>query len=138
MKVQLFNRIKVVDQKKCKRLNTQEDKDKLRNDKIDIFENTAPIMKVIEKYFQHTTDISISNNNVAFLNTTCENVSNEIRKLENRKDEYQTGEFLIQFSILSITSSILEAMEFFSLRNVKTEVLRSLDVGKVRSNSIFS
>ena len=75
--------------KECKRLNTQEDKDKLRNIKIDIFENKLPIVKVIEKYFEYTTDISKSINNIAFLNTTCKNVSNEIRKLENRKDEYE-------------------------------------------------
>ena len=77
--------------KECKRLNTQEDKDKLRNIKIDIFENKLPIVKVIEKYFEYTTDISKSINNIAFLNTTCKNVSNEIRKLENRKDEYEVG-----------------------------------------------
>ena len=80
--------------KECKRLNTQEDKDKLRNIKFDIFENKLPVMKVIEKYFEYTTDISNSNNNIAVLNTTCKNVSNEIRKLENRKDEYEVGEFL--------------------------------------------
>ena len=51
-------------------------------------------MKVIEKYFEYTTDISSSNNNIAFLNSTFKNVSNEIRKLENRKDEYEVGEFL--------------------------------------------
>ena len=34
--------------KECKRLNTQEDKDKLRIIKVDIFENKLPSMKVIE------------------------------------------------------------------------------------------
>ena len=82
--------------KECKRLNTQEDKDKLQNIKYDIFFiNKLPIKHIIEKYFEYTTDISSSKNNIAFLNTTCKNVSNEIRKLENRKDEYEVGEFLI-------------------------------------------
>ena len=77
--------------KECKRINTQEDKDKLRNTKIGIFINTLPIKTIIEQYFEYTTDISSSKNNIAFLNTTCKNVSNEIRKLENRKDEYEVG-----------------------------------------------
>ena len=28
-------------------------------------------MNVIEQYFEYTTDTSNSNNNIAFLNTTC-------------------------------------------------------------------
>ena len=39
-------------------------------------------MKVIEKYFEYTTDISNSNNNIAFLNTTCK-VKMSQMKLEN-------------------------------------------------------
>ena len=34
--------------KECRRLNTQEDKDKLRSIRTDMFENKLPIMKVIE------------------------------------------------------------------------------------------
>ena len=75
----------------CKRLNTQEDKDKLKNIEYDIFINKLPIKTIMEKYVEYTTDISSSKNNIAFLNTTCKNVSNEIRKLENRKDEYEVG-----------------------------------------------
>ena len=90
--------------KECKRLNTQEDKDKLRKIKIDILENKLPIMKVIEKYVEYTTDISKSINNIAFLNTTCKNVSNETRKIENRKDEYEVGEFLICREYTTTTS----------------------------------
>ena len=77
--------------KECKRLNTQEDKDKLKNIKSDIFVNKLPTKTIIEKYFEYTTNISSSKNNIALLNTTCKNVSNEIRKLENRKDEYEVG-----------------------------------------------
>ena len=79
--------------KECKRLNTQEDKDKLKNIKSNIFINKLPIKTIIEKYFEYTTDISSSKNNIAFLHTTCKNVSNEIRKLENRKDEYEVDNF---------------------------------------------
>ena len=81
--------------KECKRLHTQEDKDKLNNIKYDWFINKLPLKKWIEKYFQYTADISGSKNNIAYLNDTCKNVANEIRKLENRTGEYEVGEFLI-------------------------------------------
>ena len=93
--------------KECKRLNTQEDKDKLKNIKYDIFINKLPIKTIIEKYFEYTTDISSSKNNIAFLNTTCKNVSNEIRKLETRKDEYEVGEFLICREYTKTKTSVL-------------------------------
>ena len=135
--------------KECKRLNTQEDKDKLRNIKFDIFENKLPIMKVIEKYFEYTTDISNSNNNIAFLNTTCKNVSNEIRKLENREDEYEVGEFLTCREYTKTKTSVFNVNfkykivhigsdGIFTLKNVKTEILQSVEVAKIRSNFIFA
>lgn len=77
----------------CKRLETQEDKDKLSNIKDDIFINNITYKKFISKYVQYTSDISGSKNNIAYLNDTCKNVSSAIRKLENRKYEYETGEF---------------------------------------------
>ena len=80
--------------KECKRLKTKEDKDKLSNVKTDIL-NQLPSKKVIEKYFRYTTSISGSKHNIAYLNDTRKNVASEIRKLENRKDEYEVGEFLI-------------------------------------------
>ena len=73
--------------KECKRLKTKEDKDKLSNQ--------LPSKKVIEKYFRYTTSISGSKHNIAYLNDTRKNVASEIRKLENRKDEYEVGNFLI-------------------------------------------
>ena len=79
--------------KECKRLSNADGKIKLKNIYNDIFIYKLPIKTIIEKYFTYTTDISGSKNNIAFLNTTCKNVSNEIRKIETRKDEYEVGEF---------------------------------------------
>ena len=67
--------------KECKRLHTQDDKDKLKNIKTDIFENRLSTSEIIDKYFSYTDDITSSPNNIAFLNDTCKNVSREIRKL---------------------------------------------------------
>ena len=41
--------------------------------------NKLPIKKWIEQYFQYTTEISGSKNNIAYLNDTCKNVATEIR-----------------------------------------------------------
>jgi hypothetical protein len=79
----------------CKKLERQEDKDKLSNIKEDIFINNIIYKKFINKYFQYINNISGSKNNIAYLNDTCKNVSSTIRKLENRKYKYEIGEFLI-------------------------------------------
>jgi len=60
--------------KECKRLKTQEDKDKLSNVKTDIFVNKLPFKEIIKKYSRYTTSISGSKHNIAYLNDTCKNV----------------------------------------------------------------
>ena len=90
-----------------------------------------------------------SKNNIAFLNNTCKNVSNEIRKLENRKAEYEVGEYLIcreytktQTSTFNVNFKCkivhIGSDGVFTLKNVKTEILQSLRVEKIRSNFIFA
>ena len=133
----------------CKRLHTDEDKQKLNNIKVDIFENKISTTKLIEKYnFGFTNDIASSKYNIAYLNRTCKNVSSEIRKLENRKGEYEVGEFLIcreytktklgtfnvnfKYEIVYIGGGIMK------LKNVKTNTLQSLETDKVRKNFIFA
>ena len=135
--------------KECKRLHTQEDKEKLTNIKIDIFENKLSIKKIINKYnFEYTTDISGSKNNIAFLNNTCKNVSNEIRKLENRKDEYEVGEYLIcreytktksgTFNVNFVYKIVYIGGGFLKLKNDKTGKVQPLVIDKVRKNFIFA
>ena len=135
--------------KECKRLSNTDDKIKLKNIYNDIFIYKLPIKTIIGKYFTYTTDISGSKNNIAFLNTTCKNVSNEIRKLENRKDEYEVAEFLICREYTTTKTSVFNVSfkykivhigsdGIFTLKNVKTEILLSLPVDKIRSNFIFA
>ena len=132
----------------CKRLNNEGDRNKLKNIMDDIFVNKLPINKIIDKYFSYTDDIRGSTNNIAFLNNTCKNVSSEIRKLENRKDEYEVGEQIIcreytttdtsvfnvnfEYKIVHIGDGIL------TLKNIKTGILQSIGIDKVRSNFIFA
>ena len=135
--------------KECKRLHTQEDKDKLNNIKYDWFINKLPLKKWIEKYFKYTTDISGSKNNIAYLNDTCKNVAKEIRKLENRKGEYEVGEFLICREYTKTKTSVFNVNfqykivhigndNIMTLKNVKTQILQSIHIDKVRKNFIFA
>ena len=134
--------------KECKRLHTQEDKDKRSNIKRVIFENRLSTKKIIEKYFSYTDDITSSPNNIAYLNDTCKNVSREIRKLENRKGEYEVGEYLIcreytktnkatfnvnfKYEIVSVQNGIL------GFKNAKTKEVQTLIIEKARKNFIFA
>ena len=134
--------------KECKRLHTQEDKDKLMNIKKDIFVNKISTKKLIEKYFRYTNDIASSKFNIAFLNNTCRNVSNEIRKLENRTEEYECGETLICREYTKIKGRVFNVNfkydivkkenDILLLKNVKTKQIQPLHIDKVRKNFIFA
>ena len=109
--------------------------------------NKISTKKLIEKYFRYTDDIASSKFNIAFLNNTCRNVSNEIRKFENRTEENECGETLIcgeytktngsvfnvnfQYDIVKIDNDIL------LLKNVKTKQIQALHRDKIE-NFIFA
>ena len=135
--------------KECKRLKTKEDKEKLKNVKTDILVNKLPFKKVIEKYFRYTTSISGSKHNIAYLNDTCKNVASEIRKLENRKDEYEVGEFLICREYTKTPEAVFNVNFKYKivyigkdgtmkLKNTKTDILQPIQIKKVRENFIFA
>ena len=128
--------------KMCKRLHTEEDKQKLDNLKRDIFENKISTTKLIEKQFRYTDNIASSKFNIAYLNNTCKNVSNEIRKLENRKGKYEVGEHLICRENTKTKTSIFNVNFKFeivhigkdgimTLKNIKTNILQSLEIEKL-------
>lgn len=129
-------------------MHKQEDRDKLINIKKDIFENKLSVKNIIEKYFSYTDCITPSPNNIAFLNDTCKHVPNEIRKLENRDGEYCVGEFLICREYTTTPTSVFNVNfkykivhfdgEVMTLKNVKTEMLQSIHIDKVRKAFIFA
>jgi DNA-directed RNA polymerase subunit M/transcription elongation factor TFIIS len=110
--------------------------------------NFITYKKLINKYFQYTSDISGSKTNIAYLNDTCKNVSSAIRKLETRKYGYEIGEFLIcrkctksKNSVFNVNFKyeiVLANNQFMKLKNVKTGVVQPLDIEKVRKNFIFA
>ena len=116
--------------------------------KCDWFNNKLPLKKCIETYFQYPTNISGSKNNIAYLNDTCKNVASEIKKLENRKGEYEVGEFLIfrdntktnngVFNVNFQYEIVFVDNQFLRLKNVKAKLIQPLNIEKVRKNFIFA
>ena len=80
--------------KKIQRLKSDDDKQKLKQIKADIFNKDIPLIDTIKKYFKFTTNITKSENNIAFMNDTCKEVAKHIRKLQNKDAEYEVGEVL--------------------------------------------
>ena len=63
-----------------KRLKTQADKDVLRQFKADIFNESIPTSVTIKKYFKFASDIKTTHN-IAYRNTTCEDVAGAVRRM---------------------------------------------------------
>ena len=111
--------------------------------------NKLPTKEIIKKYhFRYTDDIASSKYNIAFLNNTCKNVSNQIRKLEHRKYEYEKDEVLICREYTKIKNNVFNVNfkykivkilgELLWLQNVKTGEVQFIYIDKVRSNFIFA
>jgi ribosomal protein S24E len=77
-----------------KRLKTQEDKDTLRRFFVDIFNEKIPIIVTLKKYFKFVSEIN-TDENIAYRNSTCKNVSSIVRKRLNKTSDYEKGEVLV-------------------------------------------
>ena len=74
--------------KENKRLKNEDDKQKLKQLKKDIFNNDISVKNIINKYFK-TTIRHDTLGNLAYRNSTCETVANYVRQLLNKKLEYE-------------------------------------------------
>ena len=133
--------------RECKRLKGQEDKDKLSNIYDDIFINKVKTKDLIEKYFKYTDDIQTHNNNIAYLNDTCKEVSNEIRRRQNRTNEYDIGEVVICREYLKTTHKFQVNFEYIiagingdkvKLKEEHEGHIQTLPVDVLRKHLIFS
>ena len=131
----------------CKRLKTEEDRNKLKEIKRLIFDN-EPILNIIEKYFGWADGSEICENNIAYTNKTCKEVSNKIRKMKGIEDEYVIGEEVIcrkyvktkgtkfnvnfKFRISNIVGNIVV------LQNVATDVKQNIDIKVLRKHFIYA
>jgi thymidine kinase len=134
--------------KENKRLKTQEQRDKLKRIKRDIFNSKIPMMKTFKKYFKFTSDITNSLNNIALLNSTCKTVSNHIRKKLGKSKEYEVGEYLtcrtrtsVKHGVINVNfqyqiAEVYEDREEILLADNREEYLVPLEL--VRKNFLYS
>ena len=66
-------------------------------------------------------------NNVAYLNDTCKEVSNEIRRLQNRKGEYEKGEVMICRQYLKIQGQKFQVNFRYKILDVRDNEVSFLE-----------
>ena len=79
----------------CKRVKTEEDRQKMDKVYNDIWKHKQPLDEVMPKYFETTNDIIEAEHNMAYTNRMCKWVSNTIRKNLGKSDKYEVGEVMI-------------------------------------------
>ena len=132
-----------------KRFKNKEDMDRLEEIKK-MLKDGCNINKLILKHFKYTDNINESENNIAYKNETCKNVSSAIRKKLNKVDDYEVGEILIcrryihvkktnvkfqinfQYKIVKIEG------EFFTLENIITGEEQSIGDKIIKDAFIFN
>ena len=67
--------------KENKRLKSEEDKVKLKNMKYDLLKTNMSVIDIINKYKLKTTDKIITEDNIAYTNSKCNQVSQQVRKM---------------------------------------------------------
>jgi len=80
--------------KENKRLKSEAEKQTLKQFKADIFNKDISIKTSVTKYFKLINDIKTTDN-IALQNEVCDMVSKTVRKLQQRKTDYEVGETLI-------------------------------------------
>ena len=124
-------------------MKTEEDRKKLCDIKRLIF-NNEPILNIIEKYFGWSEGNEICENNIAYTNKTCREVSSTMRKKKGIEDEYVIGEYVIcrkyiknkgtqfnvnfKFRISNIVGDIVV------LQNVATDVKQNIEMKVLRKH----
>ena len=79
----------------CKRVETEEDRQKMDKVYNDIWKHKRPLDEVIPKYFETTNDIMEAEHDIAYTNRMCKWVSNTIRKNLGKAEKYEVGDVMI-------------------------------------------
>ena len=79
----------------CKRVKTEEDRQKMDKVYNDIWKHKLPLDEVMPKYFETTNNIMEAEHNIAYTNRMCKWVSNTIRKNLGKSDKYEVGDVMI-------------------------------------------
>ena len=129
-------------------MKSAEDKQKIHSIKRDIFDTSKTFKDIIDKHFGWIDDIKICNSNIAYENRTCKIVSNQIRKLLNKKDEFEIGDVMICKEYLKMKNTVFNVNfrfrimgingEIMTLQNIKTLEEQTVLKSKLRTNFIYS
>ena len=131
-----------------KKLKKREDREKLKQIKEDTFNENIPLMDTITKYFKFTTDITQSENNIAYMNDTCKEVAKHRRKKLGKVTEYEVGEFLIcrdYFKVKQVVFNVNFEYEIISIgpdsldiRSVCSQEITTVPLKMICSHFIFN
>ena len=119
---------------KKKQIKSDDDKNKLKQLKSYIVNKEIPLINTIKKYFKFTTNITKSENNIAYMNDTCKEVAKHIRTLQCKESEYEVGEVLVcreYFKSKQVTFNVNFEYEIMSVND------RSLTIKSVCDNATF-
>ena len=101
-----------------KRLRTQADKDTLKQFKEDIFNESIPIINTVKKYFKFASDIKTTYN-IAYRNTTCEDVAGAVRRMLKKRSDYEVGEVLVCRKYLKLKGIKCNVNFEYIIKNIK-------------------
>jgi hypothetical protein len=131
-----------------KRVKSDEDKLKMKQLKEDVFNEEISILEIINKYFKFTKNISQSNKNIAYLNTTCSSVAEKIRKKLNKTSDYEVGEKLICRKWFKVNKDTFNVNFEYEITRIDEKNITIYDdstkneyivpIGKIKSNFIFA
>ena len=129
-------------------MKSDDDKKKLKQIKADIFNKDIPLINTIQKYFKFTTNITKSENNIAYMNDTCKEVAKHIRTLQCKDSEYEVGEVLVcreYFKSKQVTFNVNFEYETMSvsdkgltIKSVCNNATFEVPITTIRSHCIFS
>ena len=132
-----------------KRFKNKEDMERLEEIK-QMLKIGCNFNDVIVKHFKYTDNINESENNIAYKNETCKDVSAAIRKTLNKVNDYEIGEILICRKYIELKNSNVKFQvnfeyrivkidgEFFSLENVNNGEVQSVGNKIIKDAFIFN
>lgn len=132
----------------CKRVKTEEDRQKISDVYNDIWKHKMPTNEIMQKHFKATSNIMEAEHNIAYTNKRCKWVSNTIRRNMGITDKYVVGDFMIcrkhtykdgvtfnvnfKFEIKKIEDDMVV------IQNVKSKKKYTTDIKTIDDNFIYA
>ena len=129
--------------KENKRLKSKKDKETLKRFKRDIFDESIPVSQTIGRYFKTVEDIN-TKYNLAYRNSTCHTVSEEVRSILLKKSQpYEPGETLVCRSWFKVKKQVFNVNYEYEIAAVEGEMITlsnnmSLPVSLIKKNFVHN